>query len=795
MLRKSVLCASAAAAALVAGGQTASAQQAASSKGDNAAGIQEVIVTATKRESSLQKTPLAITAISAASLENQHVNTVEDIVHLVPSFQATSQGDHGVITLTLRGIGNDSAKTEYADPEVALFVDGVYAPRAEGAAALLLDLERAEVLRGPQGTLWGRNSTVGAVNFVTAKPKLSGETFGYLQAGAGSYDRFGARGAVNVPLTDNWAIRIAFAEEKHDGYVDYQRPKLPSLAAQHATWVAAGSPGGSFQAINPNLFVQNGAKYDALDQAALRISSLWRPMENLTWNLSYEYFRDRGTPNINLMQTPRAGEKFWSALVDTAPYLHRDVHTIRSRVDYDFSNTVGLSYIAGYSHFQGASDFDQDGGAHVPTSFATGATFQEDRTTWSHYANWSHELELRSRGKQTLDWILGLYYAAEDNGIRFDIPIFNGTQQGTVAWQGSFIQPKETVDSKAVYGQATYNATDSLHLTAGFRYTNDSRTNVGGTNNAWTYMSTVPQVPLDPGTNPLQTPAFSTYQHNDGSYHHSAPTWLARADWNVTPAMLAYASVSTGYKSGGLQDGGLVYKDETLTNYEIGTKNSFWNGRVTFNNALYAEDFKRYQSSMPVTFSDGSHGLAISNAGGSTKVFGFESELAAKLTRDDQVALSFATIHSKLGTLRYAGSNDYGNLPPCSNPFINACLDVSGNSLPHNPNASVTLLYQHDFHLANGAVLSPRINTHYETSSWLSYFHDGSGDQQKAYQRTDLGLKYYMGSGPKPWSIDFYVQNVEDGRVRTSAGVTGDNIYTSQYLPPRTFGANLRVDF
>ena len=158
-----------------------------------------VTVTATKRSTPLQKTPIAITAISAQALDKERVITVQDITSLVPGFAATTQGDHGVITLTLRGIGNDSAKTEYADPEVALFVDGIYTPRAEGAASLLLDLESVEVLRGPQGTLWGRNSTVGAVNMQTAKPVI-GDNSGTVQFGLGNYARLGGRGAFNLPM-------------------------------------------------------------------------------------------------------------------------------------------------------------------------------------------------------------------------------------------------------------------------------------------------------------------------------------------------------------------------------------------------------------------------------------------------------------------------------------------------------------------------------------------------------------------------------------------------------------------
>jgi len=153
--------------ALVASTAASAQQQTAPAASSDSAVVPEVLITATKRTTSLQKTPVAVTALDAAALEDAHVQTIQDVTNLVPSFQATGQGDHGVITMTMRGIGNDSAKTEYADPEVAFFVDGIYSPRPEGATALLFDVEAIEVLRGPQGTLWGRNSTVGAVNMQT----------------------------------------------------------------------------------------------------------------------------------------------------------------------------------------------------------------------------------------------------------------------------------------------------------------------------------------------------------------------------------------------------------------------------------------------------------------------------------------------------------------------------------------------------------------------------------------------------------------------------------------------------
>ena len=794
--------------AVFSGGSLAQAQSAPDSTDST---LPDIVVTATKRSTSLQQTPVAVTSIGSAALEQAHVQTIADVVHLVPSFQATTEGDHGVITMTLRGIGNDSAKTEYADPEVAMFVDGIYAPRAEGAAALLFDLDSVEVLRGPQGTLWGRNSTVGAVNMQTAKPVLN-DSFGNVEAGFGSYNRQGERGVFNVPLNSTMAMRVAFVHEQHDGYVDYQTAPHPSLSSQQsavnafntanaaanasaiATAIAAGKTPPAvyvpvaFQPLNPNLFVQGGPKYNAQDQSAVRLSLLWRPSGAFSWDISYEYFLDRGTPNMNLMQDPRAGQKFWSALITTAPYLDRNVSTVRSRMDYNLNDAMSLTSITGFSHFSGSSDFDQDGGATVPTSFTTGATQQEDRTNSSNYLNYSEELELQSTGKKEVDWILGLYYAAENNNIRFDIPIMNGSQAGTVSWQGSFIQPRETVQSFAEFGQATWNLSEALHLTGGLRFTSDDRKNQGGTNNGWTGANAA-AVPVDPGLNVfLPNSGFSTYQHNDGHYTGNKATWLARVNYDFSKDFLAYGSLSTGYKSGGLQDGGLKYGAETLTNYEVGTKNTLAGGSVKFNNSAYYEDFKDFQFSAPVTNPDGSHSLATSNANGA-KVYGVESELAARLTHDDNLQLALAYTHTSLGHL-IAGSNDY-SLPVCAVPGISNCLDVTGHAMPHAPTFAAQIQYDHSFRLSNGGSLAPRVSLHYETSSWLSVFNLGAGDQQAAYTRGDVGLRY---AAPKAWYIDGFVQNVGDGKVKTNAQ-NSFGTWQSQYLPPRTYGFNAGYQF
>jgi iron complex outermembrane receptor protein len=309
--------------------------------------VAEIVVTATKRETSLSKTPIAISAFSQDLLNKQQVKDVTGLAQFVPSLHFAQQGDQGAILLTMRGIGNDAAYTEVADPEVAIYVDGIYSPRAQGASALMYDMERVEVLRGPQGTLFGRNATVGAVSLVTAKPKFD-KVSASVEAVGGSYNRYGIRGMINIPVTDNFALRAAFITDRHDGYVAYQ--PAPNVAG-----------------INPSAYVTSGKRYYAADQKSARLSARWE-LPRFHWDLTAEYYKDDGAPVLSLLQTPRPGTQFWSALIDTAPETNRYSVGIRSNIGYDLADHVALTYIAGWSRVGGTADSDADAGAfpHQP---------------------------------------------------------------------------------------------------------------------------------------------------------------------------------------------------------------------------------------------------------------------------------------------------------------------------------------------------------------------------------------------------------------------------------------------
>lgn len=761
--------------------------------------VAEVIITATKRSTSLLKTPLAVTALSAKALDDAHVKNLEDLTHLSPSFQATTQGDHAVLLLTMRGIGNDGAKTEQADPEVSVYVDGVYSPRAEGATALLYDMDRVEVMRGPQGTLWGRNSTAGAVNMVTAKPKL-GVSEGSAELTVGNYSRTGTRLMYNFPLGEQFALRLAYASEQHDGYVDYQpAPNIPGL--------------------NKNAFVTSGDKYNANDQKALRISALWQPLVNLRSELSFETFRDDGTPSMNLNQTPREGQKLWSALIQIAPYLHRKVDTVRTRTDWNITNDVELAFIGGAQRTDGAMQFDARGGYTVPTSDTTGGVLRNTRIGWEHYTNASGELNLKSSGKKTIDWLFGAYVFHEKAGIRLDQPAWSGTQAGygciTCGWpaltQNSFVQPNQDTKSYAFFTQDTWNVTEDFHLTGGLRKTWDEKHNRGGVNYycPTTQPNGQPCAPISASDNPaligfLPNPSVigtdgKPALNNEGQQKWSRPTWLVKADYNVNPDTMVYGSVSTGYKSGVLTDGGVHTNPETLTSYELGAKGKLMGGKVTWSTAIYYADFKGYQVSVPTTFPNGASFLLTANAKGATAK-GFEGELTARLTPLDTLNLAMAIQRTAMDTLLTADPNISTN-NNITLPNGSKVRDLKGNELPHSPHFSLNLGYEHRFNLDSGARISPRLNSHYESATWLDIFNDGAPDRQKAYTRSDFTVRYKP-AGNKNWQVEAFVQNLENKDIKTTINIVNlppataaVPVWQAMYLAPRTYGMRLTADF
>ncbi|GLK43701.1 MULTISPECIES: TonB-dependent receptor [Novosphingobium] len=822
-MTRNALIASTALAAALCMTTTAEAQDAAPQGAPQSAAPQasdgDIIVTATRRETTLQSTPIAVSAFGQAQLDKQQVKDVTDLARFVPSLQFNQQGDQSAVLLTLRGIGNDSAYTEVADPEVAIYVDGIYSPRSQGASVLMYDMERVEVLRGPQGTLFGRNATVGALSLISAKPKL-GVFEGNVEVTGGNYDRLGIRGAINIPITDTLAARVAFVSDRHDGYADYQ--PAPDIAG-----------------INKSAFVTSGKKYYAADQKSLRGSLLWQPSDRFSWNLSAEGFWDTGAPVIGLLQTPRARTKRWSTLSDTAPDTDRYSAAVRSTMNYDITDGIQLSYIAGWSRIGGSTQTDADAGALPPTGEVDASgndlplgAFGENRTLSSRYDFQSHEVQLKSSGEQTFDWILGAYYSHEKNRIRFDIDQRNGYRDGTFSWAGSFIQANRQIDSRAAFGQVVWHATDAIRVTGGLRYTSDKKEDIGGRNVTYSGDGCAP-ADLAPG-GACQAGIFGAYpgataeelvnllpgfsiSSNDVKGKWDKLTYLARVDADLAEDVLGYASVSTGFKSGNIQDNAGLTDPETLTNYEVGLKSRFLDRMITLNLAAYYSDFKGYQVNQAVTFRDDEGNVTSSqmitqNAKGA-KAYGLEAELTANFTPNDRLQFSGTLQKTKMDDLESVDGRLYDGGKASS------IVQLKGNELAHAPRFSATASYEHDFVMASGATITPRLTTHYETASWLSYFNGDANpfvnandpadnmpnrgtngtdwDRQKAYFRSDASLRFT--SADQKYSVEVFVMNIEDKKIRTNASAFGtpryDPVFLSNLQAPRTWGVRAKASF
>jgi iron complex outermembrane receptor protein len=751
--------------------------------------LDEIVITATKRETNLQDTPVAVTAFSQSSLDQNHVVDVTDLVKFVPGVAFAEQGDQGGTMITMRGIGNDSAFTELDSPEVAMYVNGIYSPRSQGAAAMLYDVDRIEVLRGPQGTLFGHNSTVGVIDIFSAKPQI-GVFAGNAEVSTGNFNAFGTRGMVNLPVNDMLAFRVAFATEKHDGYADFQN--VPSYATTLG--------------LDTTAYVTQGTKYYSEDRKSYRLSGLFVPTDWFTWNLSFENYVDQGGPVVPLMQAPRPGEPLWSIQAQFSPYNDRTSNDLRSNMNFKLNDYLDLTYIGGKSRLGGNELEQDDGGLAIPTSATTpgNGPLEAAQTVYSEFDSYSNELQLKSSGTHFIDWIAGIYTFRERNDIRFDINQYNGYKDGAFNWAGAFIQPDRSQEDRSVYAQGIMHLTDSIRLTGGLRDSFDDERDIGGRN--ITYNGCAGCGPFTYGLDLAQLQAAGYAVSDNDAYTSSRKlTYLARLDMDLAPGVLGYASVGTGYHPGRVEDGGTHDNPETLTNYEIGEKATFLDGRVTANTAIYYEDFKGYQVTSVVTTKNAAGETIASqteqvNAQGATG-YGLEFELAAKATPLDSVQFETAIMKTRLQNLVTVDSRLYSLNP--ADP-LDHVENFKGNALPHSPPVSLTLGYDHTFPLANGDLLVPHVAFHYEARSWLSYYNErtpiggvSDWDQQTAYTRTDATLTYKSGSEHK-WEAEAFVKNIEDKNIKTNAYVyeiNGVNEPLAIYMPPRTFGAKVRFKF
>ncbi|WP_084238494.1 TonB-dependent receptor [Sphingomonas asaccharolytica] len=724
-------------------------------------GIPDIVVTAQRREETLQKAAIAVSAVAGDTLTKNSISQATDLTRLVPSLQIAPAASFTQIYL--RGVGTFGSNA-FAEQGVAFNLDGVYLSRPAAPAGLFYDLERIEVLKGPQGTLYGRNATGGALNVITAKPKF-GELGGYLNAEYGNYNAIKGSGAINVPIGEHVAFRLAGQYAKHDGYY------------------SDGYDDEDTRAVRGQLRGETGTGLDA------------------TLSIDYAHVGGKGSGGTIMPlldgknrlgpSDPRVIAEYLTR-APTAPVPQFIARNDGYQDNRFFGASMTINADLGFAKLTVIPAYrktDLDFVSYA-SSFLIDVTENSDQMS----------LETRLSNKSgPLNWVLGSYYFTEH------VTANQFFDQGS---NGTRINSRLGTDSYAFFGQGTYSLTNTLRLTGGLRYTHDNKTQD-------TEAHTLPFVGFVPGVFPL-VPIIAdirSFPKSDVSF--SKVTWKAGLEFDLGPRSLLYASVSTGFKSGVLFAAeGLNYsKPETLRAYTVGSKNRFFDNKLQLNIEAFYWDYRDQQvthlGAVQVASTPGGPIFgpifATENAGQAT-IYGAEAELQFQPTRDDLFTANVQYLHARYDSLQYQAYSTTGVAPVvgCATAVTSLTgaspqariynVNCSGRPVVNAPTWSINAGYQHTFQLGNSGRIIAGADTRIESSRFLSIEYLALG-QQGSYMMSNARLTYETANGR--YSLTGFINNIENKLVFSNSlqsPAKGGTVY-NQLRPPRTYGVRGSMKF
>ncbi|SFK40029.1 iron complex outermembrane recepter protein [Caulobacter sp. UNC279MFTsu5.1] len=720
--------------------------------------LEEVVVTAQRREENLQKAAVAVSAVAGDTLTKASVTQATDLTRLIPAVQIAPAASFTQIYL--RGVGTFGANA-FAEQGVAFNLDGVYLSRPAAPAGLFYDLERIEVLKGPQGTLYGRNATGGAVNVITAKPKL-GELGGQVSAEYGNYDALKASGAVNLPLGENAALRLSGQLARHDGYFSdgYDDEDTKAARAQ-----LRFDPAGGFDAT---------LSLDYADVGGMGSGGTIMPLVGGDARLGPS---DPRVVAAYLARNPTAPVP--QLIANSDGYQNNKFYGAQATINADLG-FAKLTVIPAWRK----TDLDFRSYA---SSFLIDVTELSEQTS----------LEARLSAKtDRLTWVVGAYGFSED---------VDADQLFDQASNASYIRSKLKTHSVAVFGQASWSLTDRLRATGGLRWTKDEKKQDS-------YAESRPFVGFTPAFTPIIL-TVPTTAVSDVTFKKA--TWKAGLDFDLAERSLLYASVATGYKSGVLfaASGQNWSQPEGLTAYTVGSKNRFLDNRLQLNVEGFYWDYKDQQiSHLGAVLAASTPGGNIyaplfktENAGKAT-IYGAEAELLFQATANDLVSANLQYLHARYDELRYQAYSPTGVAPAvgCSATVTSLTgtspaariydVDCSGRPVVNAPKFVLNLGWEHTFPLANGAKVILGADTRLESARYLSVDFLDAG-HQGAYAMSNARLTYETAAGR--WSFTGFVNNIENEVVFANSlqSPAKAGVIYNQVRPPRTYGLRLSAKF
>ena len=766
-------------------------------------GIEEIVITAQRVRESAQKAPIAISVVKSEDLVRLNVMRAEDLSFVVPALVATASGGPNT-SFFIRGVGN-TTNNAYSDPAISFNYDGVYVGRPNATQGFFYDLERVEVLKGPQGTLYGRNATGGAINVLPNRPDPKRESAEF-QASFGNYKSVQVQGALNRPISESAALRLSATYNKHDGYY---------------------SDGTGDQ-----------------DQKAFRVQLLAKPAPSVTTRFAADYSHQGGAGTGSFVYgtyalvSPAAGYAF-TPTPQLGPKVGAHDPRTEAFMQTRFIAQAGRTSEAVNSYpSQDNAVMGVSNETHWTTDAGTltvQAAMRESRiaslSTTSNFRGFfidekddQSTVEARFTGRlgDKADFLIG--------GFFFDEKIDNKSAINQLT--SLPIQNYETgTNSKAVFGRLAFRATDELTLTVAGRYTDDLKT-MKGLSNVYTvfcgspappqdFCPTVPLMPLvrtaaevvafytargiafgPPGTRGANTPTINNTQIAiDSTLATKKSTFRVAADFQVTPSNLVYVSHETGFHGGGFNFGrGLeTYEPETIAASTVGSKNRFFNNRLQLNVEAFYWKYKDQQiSQFGTDFSTPPISVFYTSNIGRSTIKGFDVDFEVRPTSATRISGSAQYLDTAYTSYTvYTGVNATPNFacPYSTTTYRGAAafaVDCSGKPALFSPKWSFNLGVEQTVEIGNFSVIG-RVGTRYRgdffaATSYQSWVVSEAGFQSDA----SLTLEPHSDR----WSLTAFANNIENTRRITQSNVNG-TLFTQSAVAtaPRTYGLRVGARF
>lgn len=735
--------------------------------------LEEIVITAERREASIQDTAAAITAVTGGNLEQMGVHSADALSVTTPSLQANMSG--GTMQFYVRGVGTFAANA-FAENAVSFNMDGVYVSRTDTYEGLFYDLERVEVLKGPQGTLYGRNSTGGAINLISRRPDIGGELAGYVTAETGNYNLRRVNAAVNIPVSDVFAMRTAAQKIDRDGYFDdgtddadstsirlsglYDSGSFSALAVTEIQRVDRTGPGATIT--GPSSEVSG----DFLDS-----SDPW----------SAGTLSDAAQQALTVPRGPfgifTRGAMGQGTALSPYPGFEMDAGSIVAEFNWD-TDMGTFTLIPAYRE----SEVDTQN--YVPGMLIDSVT-DSDQTSLEF--RWAHSTD-------NLDWVAGLFYYDEstaNDGFYFqDLPVLNQINSAGLQTVNSTVFDLDLgTESTAIFAEGTYALTEKLGFKLGARYTQEEKTMNGFS------IATSPTGPVPPFADqaifPLQGSGV-----DDGE-----ATWKLGLEYDIDDNNFVYFTVSTGFKAGGYygeqEQFGNFYDPEYITAYSLGSKSTWLDGSLRVNAELFYWDYEDHQESH-LANSPGNYSLFVTENVGQAIMQGLDLEVDYLLTEMDRLTLHGQLLDATFEEFSFSAYSPLGepNTGCDFSPVTGTSdyvIDCDGKDAIRAPEWSFTLAYEHTFDLGeNGEmVFTLRTKVSDKTDTGIDYLPAGV---VKSHTRTDMYLNYTSVSGK--WSAGIWGRNLENEATASSSFIAPftDLMYSTLHAP-RTYGANIQYNF